>query len=174
MDPLTAIGLVANLITFIDFGCKVVSASRELRESGTTAENESIEFLTVKLQGLSLDLQSGKPETSMTADELRLQGLVKVCQDISTDLLALLATLKVKSTSKRRAVGAVIQNIRKADEKQRLEARLETCRHRLHLQLSHTAKFVSPSLPTTAHILPGSAWHHGYLILRSNLILSIL
>jgi hypothetical protein len=106
MDPLTAIGLVANLITFIDFGCKVVSASRELRESGTTAENESIEFLTVKLQGLSLDLQSGKPETSMTADELRLQGLVKVCQDISTDCWP--SSLRSRSRARPRGVRSAL------------------------------------------------------------------
>ena len=145
MDPFTAIGLVANIIDFLDFGYKAISASRELRQSvsGTTAENEGIGFLAAKLHGISLDLRSGKPKTVMTADELRLDDLVGECQNVSTGLLALLDGLKVrKLNSKRSAISAIARNLRKKDERDRLETRLDKCRQQLHLQLSQATRFV--------------------------------
>lgn len=143
MDPLTAIGLVANIAAFVDFGYKVIAAAREIQQSvtGATSGNENIEFLSMKMQALTIDLKSSKPLTAMTADELRLNELVLECHDLSKELTDLLGALKAKSpNSKRHAFGAVLRNIRKKDEKDKLVARLDRCRQQLHLQLSQTSR----------------------------------
>ena len=156
MDPLTSISLVANIIAFINFGYEVVLAGREIRQSasGATAENQSIEFFTTKLQGISFCLHSGKPVASMTLDELRLNSLVKECEGISVELMALLDSLKPENPkSKRQALGAVFQSLRKKTEMDGLEARLNKCQQQLHLQLSQTTRFVS-CLPPNCKIVP--------------------
>lgn len=145
MDPLTAIGLVTNIIAFIDFGYQIVSTAREVHQSvtGEISDNKSIEFLATKLQGLSSDLKSGKPPSAMTADELRLNELVNECQDVSTNLLGLLDSLKAKNPkSKRQAMGAVFRNLRENDQKEKLEARLDRCQQQLHIQLSQTSRLI--------------------------------
>ncbi|KAH7311150.1 hypothetical protein BKA65DRAFT_164399 [Rhexocercosporidium sp. MPI-PUGE-AT-0058] len=143
MDPLTTISLVANIVAFIDFGYKIVSVAREVHQSstGTTSDNEDLEFLSTKLQGLAVDLKPGKPGSAMTADELRLAELVDECQEVSTKLLGLLNSLKVKNPKlKRQVIATVFRNMRKTSEKEKLEGRLDRCQQQLHLQLFQTSR----------------------------------
>jgi hypothetical protein len=55
MDPLTAVGLAGNIITFVDFSIEVLSRARQLYDSasGATAENEELESLTKNLKALA-------------------------------------------------------------------------------------------------------------------------
>ncbi|KAF5012482.1 hypothetical protein FDECE_1472 [Fusarium decemcellulare] len=154
MDPFAAIGLAGNIIAFVDFGFKVVNAAREFKESasGSTAENEHLEFLTTQIQGLTLTLQTDELAPDMTLDEQLLNNLVKECQSLSEDLLKLLHTLQVKSPNKksrREAFGAVFRNLRKKDDKDDLVIRLERCKQQLHLQLSHMTRLDTNAKLTT-------------------------
>ncbi|KAF4456856.1 hypothetical protein F53441_1067 [Fusarium austroafricanum] len=142
MDPLTAISLVANIITFVDFGFKVVNDAGEIKESasGTTAENEHLNFLTTQIQGHTQALQMYVPVSTSNSDEQRLDELIRECQSLSGDLLKLLQTLQVNNSSKkskRESISAAFRNFRKKDEKNDLLARLGRCQEQLHLQISH-------------------------------------
>ncbi|KAH7128988.1 hypothetical protein EDB81DRAFT_138251 [Dactylonectria macrodidyma] len=143
MDPFSAIGVVASIITFVDFGYKAIAATRQIHKSarGATAEDVNLEFVTSKLQGLALDLEPCAPGVTRTGDEIRFDGLVKECKDVSTELLKLLNSFKPKGPkSKRHSAWAALRSLRNKDEKDGLEARLDKCRQQLHLQLSQTTR----------------------------------
>jgi hypothetical protein len=55
MDPLTAVGLAGNIVQFVDFTGKLISATQKLyvSESGANAENLELEGLAQNLQQLA-------------------------------------------------------------------------------------------------------------------------
>ena len=141
MEALAAIGLVSNIIAFIDFGYEVVSVGREIHQAagGATGENDKVASLTTQLHSISFDLKS---QAAVTADEIQLHGLARECQNISTELLAVLESLKAKDPkSKRQVIRATMKNFTKKDQKKALETRLDKCRDMLHLQLSKITRF---------------------------------
>jgi hypothetical protein len=146
MDPFSLIGLIASIVTFVDFAHKVLAECKRLNESasGATIGNGHIESLTTNLQALSLDLQLGKPESAMKANEFRLNSLAKDCQAISADLLLLLDGLKAKNPkSIIQVVHAAWRAVRKKNEIGNLAERLKKCQQLLHLQLSQVTRSVS-------------------------------
>jgi len=146
MDPFSAIGLAGNILAFIDFGFKTLAVAREVYGSpaGQTAGHAEIELLASQARDLMADLKLRKPTSEMGPDELRLQQVAAECGRISDELLLLLSKLKAaRPGSKRDSLGAVWRNIRKKDEKQRLEQRLDQCRLQLSLQLSQKSRHVS-------------------------------
>ncbi|KAH7140358.1 hypothetical protein B0J13DRAFT_63435 [Dactylonectria estremocensis] len=143
MDPFSAIGAVASILTFVDFGYKAIAATRQIHQSarGATADNANLESITSKLQSLAIDLEPRAPGVARTSDEIRLDGLARECQDISTELLMLLNSFKPKvPKSKRHSARTLLRSLRNKDEKDGLEARLDKCRQQLHLQLSQTTR----------------------------------
>ncbi|KAL1882804.1 hypothetical protein Daus18300_000442 [Diaporthe australafricana] len=149
MDPLSAIGLVSSVITFIDFGYEVISAAKEVHASatGTTKANEHTGFLNTRMKTVANDLANARTNPgAMSADKRRLIELADKCLGLSNDLETLLDKLKAKDPkSKRQVLSSIVQNLRKQDKKRELEARLDQCREQLHLQLSHTARLDSLS-----------------------------
>ncbi|KAH8766936.1 hypothetical protein F5882DRAFT_510344 [Hyaloscypha sp. PMI_1271] len=83
MDPLTAVGLAGNIITFIDLSTKVVSRAKQLYESasGATLENDELESLTKNLKDL--------------ADRTR-HNISQQCIQVADELLETLESVKVK------------------------------------------------------------------------------
>lgn len=145
MEPLSAIGLVSSVITFIDFGYGVISAAREVRASatGTTAANDHIEFLNTRMGAVASDLTAAKSSGVMSADMQRLTELADMCLELSNDLKKLLDGLRVKNPkSSRQVLSSIVKHVRKKDEKKALEARLDQCRQQLHLHLSYTTRLV--------------------------------
>ena len=62
MGPLSAIGLVSSVNTFIDFGYEVISAAREVGASatGSTTANDHIEFLNICMKAVATDFSTTK------------------------------------------------------------------------------------------------------------------
>ncbi|POS72344.1 hypothetical protein DHEL01_v209263 [Diaporthe helianthi] len=147
MDPISAIGLVSSVITFIDFGYELISAAREVRASasGTTSANDHIEFLNTRMEAVASDLKVANSSPVASADR-RLTDLADKCLQLSNDLKKLLDKLRAKNPkSKRQVLSSIVKNVRKKDEKKELEARLDQCRQLLHLQLSQSTRLESLS-----------------------------
>lgn len=55
MDPFTAIGLVGNIVTFLDFGYKLISTAKGIYTSGSgaTAYNDDLSYTTQQIQQLT-------------------------------------------------------------------------------------------------------------------------
>jgi hypothetical protein len=146
MDPLSAIGFVSSVITFIDFGYKIVSAAREVRTSasGTTAANDHIEFLNTRMEAVATDLAIAKSCNPVSLDTQQLTELAEKCLELSIGLKKLLDKLRVKNPkSKRQILSFIMKSVTRNVERKELEARLDQCSRQLHLQLSHTTRLVS-------------------------------
>lgn len=144
MDPLSAIGLISSVITFIDFGYEVISASEEVRASatGTTKANDHVEFLNNRMKPVAVDLAAAKLHVGyLTEDQKQIVEVADKCLQISDDLQNLLDKLRATNPrSKRQVLGALARNARNRGKKKDLETRLDQCRQLLQLQLSHTTR----------------------------------
>ncbi|KAI1106947.1 hypothetical protein F4804DRAFT_299643 [Jackrogersella minutella] len=139
MDPFSAIGLAGNVITFIDFGYKLLSTAKAIytSTSGTSSLNEELESAARQLQGVVSGLITPSLLGSTTEGESVLYQLATECSSISSDLIQLVADLKTKSLkSKRASLRAAFRDLTKKDERDGLQLKLDRCRDQLTLQIT--------------------------------------
>lgn len=100
MDPLTAIGLTANILQFVEFVSKLISTGREIGESthGATVENADLEAVSRSVVSLNNRVMESMPEPSQlhlesqALRDIRAVGLA--CNKVASELIATLETLK--------------------------------------------------------------------------------
>jgi hypothetical protein len=142
MDPLTAIGLVSNILSFIDFSARLLKGAKEVHDSrhGVLEENRNRETIMREMQRMSSRmLVSRSPEK--TADDASLCILASECCQLSTQLISLLEKIKPDdSGSKTQSLLSAIRNKVYDSERESLEARLSDCRAQLHLELSNLTR----------------------------------
>lgn len=138
MDPLTAIGLVSNILSFIDFSARLLKGAKEVHDShhGVLEENRSRETIMREMQRMSTRMSvSEAPEKDDENSSLRI--LASECRQLSTQLVSLLEKIKPNdSGSKTQSLLSAIRNKAYDSERESLEARLSDCRAQLHLELS--------------------------------------
>ncbi|KAL2073179.1 hypothetical protein VTL71DRAFT_10503 [Oculimacula yallundae] len=90
MDPFTAIGLASNIISFIDFGTKLVIAAYEVYESkdGATADVVNQKITNADLLGLVdlLKLPAQRSGVVLQPHEQRLENLRMQCFEVAEAL----------------------------------------------------------------------------------------
>ncbi|KAI1212160.1 uncharacterized protein F4807DRAFT_450400 [Annulohypoxylon truncatum] len=139
MDPFSAIGLAGNIITFLDFGYKLLSKSKAIYKStsGTTALNNKLASETQQLQGVTAGLQMPGLVGSLSDQEIALEQLAAECSIVSSDLTALINDLKTRNpNSMRESVRTAFRDWRKKDKKDELRLKLDRCRDQLNLQIT--------------------------------------
>ncbi|KAF4539915.1 uncharacterized protein LTHEOB_9727 [Lasiodiplodia theobromae] len=131
MDPLTALGLAANIAQFVEYGIKLTSTISELYHSpdGTTKENTSLEIIVADMQNLAGALvdENSKGQGPLTI-------LAENCYNISVDLQRIFTDLKIPQDTNHPKWQAFRQTIRaqgKANEIEKLYHRLEKNRSQL-------------------------------------------
>jgi hypothetical protein len=135
LEPLTAISLVANIVQFIDFACKIVSEATEAYKSanGLSKENCDIETVTNDLVIISKSLTASNAATS--ADPA-LDNLCVGCVAVSQELLSALAKLKAgKDSAKWRSVRKALRSVWIKDKISSLEPRLGGFRDEVNLRI---------------------------------------
>ncbi|KAK4644143.1 hypothetical protein QC761_0049610 [Podospora bellae-mahoneyi] len=85
MDPVTAIGLVSGILTFVPFGTKLVKGTIKIREAldGTLDENRTRQEVAQEMKRLSARLLP-PDDTKLVAEEKSLCLLAKECSSIPT------------------------------------------------------------------------------------------
>jgi hypothetical protein len=134
MDPITAIGLAAAILSFIDFAHRIVTGADELYKKAITEENTHTENIVKDLDDAATDLTDlpGK-----TKHEKALNNLAENCKDISRKLHHLLKKLTVSGDRTTwKVLKVAIHNVRKEGEVAKLVARLDKYRGEILLQLS--------------------------------------
>lgn len=144
MDPLTAIGLVSNILSFIDFSARLLKGAKEVHDSqnGILEENRNRETIVREMQRMSTRmLASGSSGTA--DDDSTLCILARECRELSAQLISLLEKIKPSdSGSKSQSFMSAVRNKVYDNERESLEARLNDCRTQLHLELSHLTRSV--------------------------------
>jgi hypothetical protein len=93
MDPLTALSLAGNIVQFVDFSSKLLSAGRELYKSttGSLTVNDEIELVTSDLLAIARKL---RPDQNLG---LEFRQMCDEAVRLAQDLLRRLDKLKVKT-----------------------------------------------------------------------------
>ncbi|KAK1473840.1 hypothetical protein CTAM01_16078 [Colletotrichum tamarilloi] len=139
MDPVSAIGLATSVLTFIEFGTKVVNGTKQIYDatSGVKRDNATIETIVDDLQKLSTKLSGPDPKHRTESDK-DLCELAAECKRLAEDLKHLLYRIKPKvKGSKWHSFVSALKNERFSGEKEELRVRLEACRGQLHFKLNY-------------------------------------
>ncbi|KAI8295087.1 hypothetical protein K4K56_000211 [Colletotrichum sp. SAR 10_98] len=138
MDPLTALGLVANIVPFIEIAAKVIKTAKEIHDSESGGLNDNInleKYATQLNQHYSNLLAPDFPD--LIVDDKELCILAAECQKLADDLLDVLERIKpADRSSKWQSLKSAAKNLWRATDKEMLEKRLELCRSQIEAQLN--------------------------------------
>lgn len=139
LDPLTALGLAANIVQFIEFCDNLSVKAYEIYKAteGLTKDHEHHQNLVQSLAELSgrlkLDLS---PTASPSANDQALQDLAQKCEKEANDLLSLLKSLAVPGDSSVwRSTQQAFRGLRKNDKIKSLSGRLKDYRGQISVLL---------------------------------------
>jgi len=145
MDPLTAIGLAANILAFIDFGAKVISTAKDIHDcaTGVTREDEARKNVAKEMKFFASKLLP-PPDSQLDIQERVLSRLTADCHALSERILAFYEKIQLKdSHSKGQAFRAAVKSKFYEKERQDLHDALIHCRGQLHLQLHWLTRYAS-------------------------------
>jgi hypothetical protein len=130
METLAIIGLVGNIVQFVDFSGKLISKSTELYRSseGALAEYIDIETITNHLVLLNSKLK----DAAITTGDGELESLCTSCGVAADDLLAAMDKVKVKGKQhKWKSIRKALRSVWSKEEIGDLELRLARFREEL-------------------------------------------
>jgi hypothetical protein len=135
MDPVTAFGLVAGIIQFIDFSRTLIESAVEVHNSvtGTTADNADMLVTIGRLEEVSGELRA---PASSNPEYQALCKLCANCQTLAKELLFILRSLSDKGGSKRQSVGVAFKTWRERDKVSSIRTRLNEYRSQILVELA--------------------------------------
>jgi hypothetical protein len=149
LDPLTALGTVANVAQFVDFAIKIFVTSRNIYNSadGNLVEHTDLSRVTEDVSSLAEKLRESlaitTTKTSLTADEQALSGLCKGCVDVSLELTTALEKIKVQGKGRRfRCFRQALKSVWGKDEIDQLEKRVRMYKEELNTRIIVGLKLV--------------------------------
>lgn len=136
MDPLTAIGLASNIVSFVDFGTNLLSTAWDIYNStsGGFSGNRSYESVAHQMDIFARSLLV--PD-SFSGKDKALCALAQECRDLAIQILKLLQKVRPKDPKAKGQVAWSAVKSLKCDKKRlELQERLDNCREQLALQLN--------------------------------------
>lgn len=149
LDPLSALGLAANIIQFVDFTSKLFSQSISIYHStsGASVDTEEMIKIANHLQTLCARLSISRPEdpslTSSSAADNGLRSLARDCKAAGDELLLVLHSLKATEPHKKwGSFSTALATIWKQPKIEAMWKRLEFYKSQLTLQLAHQVEAI--------------------------------
>lgn len=139
-DPITIIGLVSGIITFVDFGYKVVNGAKQLRDSGQGATQEIAELNSVvgNIRTFNKLVKDQIPTNQkLSDDEQRTTRMVDDCEILCGQLSALMSKLTIRNSSLLGSMLIASKSVLKKGEIQDLKRRLESLSQQIGITLQH-------------------------------------
>ena len=134
MEAFAIIGLVGNVVQFIDFSGKLIAKSTELCQSneGALAENIDTEMATNHLVLLNNKLK----DTATTTSDDALKRLCESCKSTADELLAALNKVRVSGKQDRwKTIRKALRSVLSKEKIRELEGRLARFREELNLHV---------------------------------------
>ncbi|KAF3001351.1 hypothetical protein E8E13_006193 [Curvularia kusanoi] len=139
-EALAVIGLVSSMVTFVDFGSKVVNGAKRIRDSGEGAL-EDLEELAKIVEDVrrfnreaQIQLRNGHRPSS---DVIRITEMVAECEKICDRIRILIQKLAVRDSSILETGRVALQAIRKKKDIQDLRTRLDALDKRIRSNIQH-------------------------------------
>jgi hypothetical protein len=149
-EAITVLGLASNIITFIDFGAKVVAATKAVRKSvhGTTPQIDELRNIVhhVRARNASI-LKSEMADATPSRNESRILEMAAECENLASQMQGLiegLGTESGKPLSKWESFGAGWYQYRKRDEIEEMKQRLVSLEGRLRADLNEICQRFVP------------------------------
>lgn len=124
MDPLSALGLAAAVVQFVDFSSKLVIQAYGAYKSaeGASASAVNLQELTDELERLTSDLANSPPyDVKQSDDELAVQKLAHKCGGMARELQGLLLKLRIESRGVLRSWEALHKTLKRVAKKGKIE-----------------------------------------------------
>lgn len=137
IESLAAIGLVSNIVQFVDFSCKTYYGAKEIYSSGSEASQKTQNLLLVTrdLKEICGQLR-GQGSGRSTSASASLSGLAFECQKAGAELLdALEALTNQKPGSKWASFRVALLAVWKQCKIDEMGVQLDRCRSQLILRL---------------------------------------
>lgn len=156
MDPVSALGIAAAVVQFVEFAYGLVSSSNEIFHSTKGARLENLELEEVygtlhrlgaeleirfRPEGITSTLPSALPSSKQVSD---LRQLSEACKSDCDELLGILRNLKVEEGTHRlcRSVKAALQNATSRRKIAEIEARLERTQRAMSLLIATITRYL--------------------------------
>ncbi|KAF4624521.1 hypothetical protein G7Y89_g13649 [Cudoniella acicularis] len=132
MDPITAVGFAASILTFIDFSYEIIYGTYEVTKSGRTTENAHLSVVTKDLDETTKELSQRPPGDSK--HEEALNTLATECGGVSDELRKLLDCVKTKAgSSKWRSIKVALHSM--WEERRDHRVGQQTCERQVAVQV---------------------------------------
>jgi len=143
MDPISILGLAANILQFIDYGTQLLSGTQEIYKSATGTSSENIEIeeisgrLSVFSDELSIDAVSRCHTGPYVARDRAVAKFASRCKEVSDELLGIVKELRLVDGPNRkwRSFRKALKTMWKKEKIQSLQTRLDVVRQQLTLEL---------------------------------------
>jgi hypothetical protein len=152
MDPVSALGIAASVVQFLEFGCSLVSKSRQIYSQGALSDHVESESATRRLVELTEQIRNSLTDLgslgALSLDSQTLKRICENCVELSNELLSRLVDLHVDETHKARKWKSFRQALNTVCSKQKIDeiaGRLKICRDELNLHLITAIKYVFSS-----------------------------
>jgi hypothetical protein len=148
-EALAMIGLVSNIISFIDFGLKVASGTRNVRSSlhGATADIRELDLIAADVQRYNDQVKQQKASGQQISEhEQHILDMVGECNTLVLELRKAIKTLKVRDgRSKTLESGRVaFQTLWKQKDIDGLRTRLDSLDQRIRSHIEHILQRYAP------------------------------
>ena len=96
LDPISAVGLASNVLSFIDFSVKILAKTKEIHKSreGSLLEHQEIKIAAERFGQLRRSIDGSLSTLSATENlkpaEIVLQDVAKECQNMAKEFCAIL------------------------------------------------------------------------------------
>lgn len=138
IDPITAIGLVSGILSFVGAAGKILTLSRTLYNSveGSSDEIQIRLDLADSMNAISNRIVPADQPT-LSEEDKALFTLAQDCDKLTNDIKNLLSTLRPKRyKSKTQSTYAALKILMHEPKIKDLEEQLQRCRDQLHFYIS--------------------------------------
>ena len=149
MDPLSALGVAASVVQFVQFGGSLVSKSRQIYKRGTLLDHVECAAATRRLTELANDVKSSLKDLeklgNLSSDAEALKFICSRCVKLSEELLSRLERVRVDKKSKSRkwkSFRQALKSICTKDNVDSLARRIADCREELNSHLIVSIRWV--------------------------------
>ncbi|KAJ0416987.1 hypothetical protein BJY00DRAFT_217081 [Aspergillus carlsbadensis] len=142
-DPITIIGLASSIITFVEFGLKVVSGAKSIRDSqhGSTAEIHQLDLIVADVRASNTQVKEQQlARRHLSEHELRILAMVAECEKLQEELLKIIETLKVRSDARSQTLESArvfARSFFKSSDLQALRGRLDSLDARIRASVGN-------------------------------------
>lgn len=170
-EPFAVIGLAASILTFVDFGVKVIALAKSIRESqdGAIPEAEELESIVEDVRAFSASIRETSGANELNRDEQRVLSISAKCGKLATELGDVLKKLRVRDKAWSKKIDTtrvIIQAMWKKKDIDSLRDRLGHLERSLRESLNHTLQqsvFISTSPVSSSIDTSVTAWVDSFI-----------